>query len=115
MVLLSPIHPDSHPVPIEIEPGLHVHRCPISGGIWISVQAYFAWRESQPPASPAPLTSGLDPEPGPGPVAPASPAEEPQAVDDRGRSALLCPESGRLMMRYRVGQGLRFQLDRSPV
>ena len=38
----------------------------------------------------------------------------PELVDDSEQRALICPESGRLLLRYRVGHGLQFHLDRSP-
>lgn len=52
-----------------------------------------------------------------GPPAEAAPAPAhpgPELVDDSEQHALICPESGRLLLRYRVGHGLRFHLDRSP-
>jgi Zn-finger nucleic acid-binding protein len=82
----SPIHPDTIMELREIEPGLVVYECPRSGGLWIPLQAYFAWKERQLQAS------GALPEGG----------------------APVCPESGRLLLRYRVGHGLQFHIDRSP-
>ena len=38
----------------------------------------------------------------------------PVLQDDSSQRALICPESGRLLLRYRVGHGLRFHIDRSP-
>ncbi|MGY8688458.1 MAG: TFIIB-type zinc ribbon-containing protein, partial [Verrucomicrobiales bacterium] len=35
--------------------------------------------------------------------------------DDTDRPALICPESGALLTRYRVGQGVEFSIDRSPI
>jgi Zn-finger nucleic acid-binding protein len=83
--------------PREIEPGLLVYECPVSGGLWIPLQAYLAWREQQPDSPPATPQSS----------APLLP-EEPK------HRALICPESGRLLLRYRVGHGLPFHIDRSP-
>ena len=81
----------------EIEPGLVVYECPRSGGLWIPLQAYFAWKERQPQTSMAP------PE-----------GRAPVLQDDSRQRALVCPESGRLLLRYRVGHGLQFHIDRSP-
>jgi Zn-finger nucleic acid-binding protein len=39
----------------------------------------------------------------------------PTLADDSGRRALLCPESGRILLRYRVGHNLSFHIERSPV
>jgi len=81
----------------EIEPGLSVYECPVSGGLWIPMQSYLTWRQQQPPVSSAPAVG----------VAPAVP-------DDSKQRALICPESGRMLLRYRVGHGLNFHIDRSP-
>jgi Zn-finger nucleic acid-binding protein len=81
----------------QLEPGLEVYECPESGGLWIPLQAYLTWKEQQPPG------------------AMAQTGEPPAAVqDDSTQRALICPESGRLLLRYRVGHGLPFHLDRSP-
>ncbi len=81
----------------EIEPGLEVYQCPRSGGLWIPLRSYSAWKERNP------MGAGVAIEPSPPPV-----------QDDSGQRALICPESGRLLLRYRVGHGLQFHLDRSP-
>lgn len=81
----------------EIEPGLVVYECPLSGGLWIPLQAYFAWKERQPQGTMAPPEGGA-----------------PFLQDDSRQRALVCPESGRLLLRYRVGHGLQFHIDRSP-
>ncbi len=81
---------------MELEPGLRVFECPVSKGIWIPLDAYLNWQQNGGKANPLP--SG----------------EPPPSVDDSGRRALLCPESGRLLLRYRVSHDLPFQIDRSP-
>lgn len=82
---------------VEIEPGLQVYECLKSGGNWIPLQSYLVWKERQPPEASVPT------------------GEPPTAfVDDSGQPTLLCPESGRLLLRYRVGHGLPFHVDRSP-
>jgi Zn-finger nucleic acid-binding protein len=81
----------------EIEPGLEVYECPRSGGRWIPLQSYLAWQGRHPQAMAAPSESGA-----------------PALQDDSKQRALICPESGRLLLRYRVGHGLPFHLDRSP-
>ena len=93
----SPVHPDTVMELREIEPGLSAYECPKSGGFWIPLQSYLAWKERQPPAA------------GATPVGSA-----PAVQDDSRQRALICPESGRLLLRYRVGHGLRFHVDRSP-
>jgi Zn-finger nucleic acid-binding protein len=81
----------------EVEPGLVVYECPQSGGLWIPLQAYFAWKERQPQTCAAPPEGGAL-----------------VLQDDSRQRALVCPESGRLLLRYRVGHGLQFHIDRSP-
>ncbi len=93
----SPIHPEAALIRTELEPGLDACLCPKSGGVWIPLQAYFDWRERSVSKARA-----------------LPPGDEPQAATDAGQRALICPESGCLLVRYRVGEGLDFQIDRSP-
>lgn len=81
---------------VELEPGLIVKRCPESAGCWISSAAYWLWQQELQAAS--------------GPLR----ADDPVASDDRGRGALLCPESGTILLRYRVALALPFFVERSP-
>ena len=94
----SPVYPETAMQVREIEPGLAVYECPKSGGLWIPLQAYLAWKEQHPEAAKTP----------PGFSAPV--------VQDVSRQrALICPESGRLLSRYEVGHGLPFHIEHSPV
>ena len=83
--------------PTELEPGLHAYRCPKSGGTWIPLPAYLKWRDHHA-ASARPLPADY----------------QPVLVSDAKRPAMLCPESGCLLVRYHVGHGLKFQIDHSP-
>lgn len=94
--MLSPLYPDTAMQLREIEPGLTAYECPQSGGFWIPLAAYTAWQQKHPPLSPL-ASSSIIP-----------------AQDDSARRALICPESGRLLLRYRVGHGLQFHVERSP-
>jgi Zn-finger nucleic acid-binding protein len=94
----SPIYSDSTMSLREIEPGLTAYECPKSGGFWIPLQSYTAWQEKHPSQPPDASVN----------------ANAPMLPDDSGRRALICPESGRLLLRYRVGHGLQFHIDRSP-
>jgi Zn-finger nucleic acid-binding protein len=93
----SPLHPDTTLELRELEPGLLVYECPKSGGLWIPLQAYLAWKERQPPGSDAPREGATR-----------------VFHDDSSQQTLICPESGRLLLRYRVGHDLGFHIDRSP-
>jgi len=94
----SPLHSEVIMGPVEIEPGLNALQCPVSKGFWIPLQSYLAWRERHRDRA-IPLPSE------------ATPVGE----DDSARAALFCPESGCLLQRFKVGQGLPFRIDRSPV
>jgi Zn-finger nucleic acid-binding protein len=81
----------------EIEPGLAGYECPKSGGVWLPLQSYLKWKESNAAAA-AGLPEGYVPE----------------IADDSKQPAHLSPESGRVLVRYRVGHGLPFHVDRCP-
>ena len=96
-MLHSPIRPGVTLVLRELEPDLFVYTCPQSGGVWIPLQSYLAWRRRQDGELQSPYTSdGAEP------------------ADDSKRGALICPESGRVLIRYKVGHGLSFHVDVSP-
>ena len=80
---------------IELDSGLEAYRCPETGGHWIPAENYWRWRSAVPGQEPA------------GDTKPSAPVSE---YDDVVK---LCPESGTLMTRYRVGHGLNFRVDRS--
>lgn len=94
----SPVHPEAELRRTEVEPGLTAFECPVSGGYWIPLQNYLTWHERHRDRT-RPLPEDY----------------QPQPEDDSGRPVLVCPESGCFLARYRVGGGLRFQVDRSPV
>ena len=83
--------------PVSLEPGLAAFQCPKSGGCWLPLQAYFKWRDATPHAV-SPLPEGYEP-----------------VVEHDTERAMLCPESGTLLQRYRVGHGLHFSINRSSV
>lgn len=79
-----------------IEPKLAVYQCPKSKGIWIPIYSYLDWLQK----------NGA-------PIIPLPENYQPQSVSDSERPALICPESGTILTRYRVGHGLDFQIDHS--
>lgn len=81
----------------EIESGLCAYVCPESGGVWIPLQSFLDWKEHHGHDA-----TGLPP------------GYVPVAADDSKRRALICPESGYLLIRYRVGHGLHFYVEVSP-
>lgn len=94
----SPVEKSSILVQREIEPGLRVWQCPATDGRWIPLSAYTLWQNLHRHET-KPLPADY----------------HPHLVDDSERAALICPESGCIMTRFRVGHGLNFQIDRSPV
>lgn len=76
--------------------GLQAHRCPQSGGHYITSQAYMHWLQQQP-ARLAHLPAAND----------APPAREEHD------GVLFCPETGTLMTRWKIGHGFSFAIDRS--
>lgn len=91
----SPVYPEVRLQFAEIEPGLKAYRCPRSGGVWIPLDFYLEWQRKQ--ATVAEL-----------------PSVAPVLDDDSKQPIRICPESGRLLLRYRVGHGLQFRVDQSP-
>jgi len=81
----------------EIEPSLLAYACPKSGGTWIPLQSYLDWKEHHARDQSEVPTKDI-----------------PSAADDSKRRALICPESGHLLIRYKVGHGLPFHVDVSP-
>ena len=81
---------------VELEPGLAAYRCPETGGHWLPVENYQRWQVKQPPAEPTHEIVSV-----------------PATVSDFDDVPKQCPESGAVMMRYRVGHGLPFRIDRS--
>lgn len=82
----------------EIEPELEIFECPKSGGFWIPLHTYLAWKERQPACPDVPCGDSA-----------------PHLANETRQQTLICPESGRLLIRYRVGHGLQFHVDRSPI
>lgn len=94
----SPLFPDTALLKQEIEPGLTSYVCPRSQGIWLPLPSYLAWRERRDSTAPVVASE-----------------EVPELSEAADRKPLFCPESGALLARYRVGHGLQFQIDRSPM
>lgn len=80
----------------KLEDGLTAYRCPESAGIYITLENYWKWKKSTG------ATEGDE-----------DVAEKDFPVSEYDEVVKLCPESGTLMSRYRVGHGLPFRVDRS--
>lgn len=96
-MMLSPLAHHKRLERVELEPGLTAFRCPETGGHWIAAENYWRWRSTLPATA----------------VAEAGPAAEAVPVSEFDDAVKLCPESGTVMMRYRVGHGQPFRVERS--
>lgn len=92
----SPIGERRELVATTLEEGLKAHRCPESGGIYIRLQNYWEWKQGK-----AATTDG------------EAADENASPVSEYDEAVKICPETGTLMTRYRVGHGLPFRVDRS--
>lgn len=79
-----------------LDDGLMVFRCPVTGGIYIPLEQYWRWRKNAG-------DEGSE----------SDRAGEIPPVSEHDDVVKICPESGMLMTRYRVGHGLPFRIDRS--
>ncbi len=93
----SPLAPHQSLESVELEPGLTAFRCPQTGGHWIPAQNYWSWRSKLPAEA----------------AAEAAHAENATPVSEFDDVVKLCPESGTVMTRYRVGHGQPFRVERS--
>jgi hypothetical protein len=96
LIMRSPVGSRKQMEPVQLEDGLMAYRCPDTGGIYIPSASYMRWL-SQQPARKQQL--------------PETGAEQQTLQTDR--PAAICPESGTIMTRYKVGHGFKFTIDRS--
>jgi Zn-finger nucleic acid-binding protein len=90
-------------LPAQADALLPALRCQQCRGQFVRGEHYFAWLDRRDRAA----AEGPSPQP-----TAASFAAAATTHDDSARRALLCPDCGRLMTRYRVGHGTAFHLDR---
>jgi Zn-finger nucleic acid-binding protein len=79
--------------PINLDARLPAGGCPKCGGTWLSSFRYYEWLQVQ------------------GPSQPEKPYEGPPLTVSQTQDAKLCPECGRILIRYAVGHGTNFTLD----
>lgn len=72
--------------------------CPESGGVFLPAGSYFRWLSRQADRLPH---------------LPKGEGDAEEWIEDDGR-VKVCPESGQIMQRFKVGHGFPFCLDRSP-
>ena len=82
--------------PVSLAEGLQAFQCADSGGHYIPAVCYMSWLEKQNAR-----LSHL----------PESPSSHKTVLEPSG--VRICPETGTLMTRYKVGHGFTFTIDRS--
>ncbi len=78
-----------------LEAGLPAYECGQGHGLWISANEYQSWLRNQPPTA-SPETPGV---------------ETPTPAFDTTK-AILCPDCGRILRRYKIWPEIEFYLDR---
>jgi Zn-finger nucleic acid-binding protein len=91
----SPIGSHALLQPATLQEGLKAYVCPETHGHWIPAKNYWEWQSQLPAATDHHPSAHTDP---------TSEFEETVKV---------CPESGTIMTRYKVGHGADFRIDRS--
>lgn len=94
----SPVASHKQMTRIALEDDLIAFQCPESEGIFLPAESYFRWLSRQ---------SGRLPH------LPKSDGDLEELIEDDD-VIKICPESGQIMQRYKVGHGFSFYLDRSP-
>ena len=79
-------------------PDLPAYKCSNCEGIWISANEYFAWQQNETRSAWQSVDFTMS-------------FEIPFPVSDNDR-AILCPDCGRLLRRYRIWPNIQFNLDR---
>lgn len=92
----SPVARDTFLQKVELETGLVAYECPESHGHYIPLQNYWTWLHKQP--------ERLE-------HLAAESVPSPKVVEND--LAKICPESGTIMLRYKVGHAFDFTIDRS--
>jgi hypothetical protein len=92
----SPVGSRKPLVAVSLEDGLTAYRCPETGGHYLPAASYMRWLSAQPARLPQ-----------------LPPADEDGPECETTPGVRLCPETGTIMTRYKVGHGFRFALDRS--
>lgn len=92
----SPVQSHQSLEQVTLGNGLIAYRCPETSGHWIPLENYWKWQRRTPATESTDRLNLAIP-----------PVSE---FDDHVK---ICPVSGTIMTRYRVGHGLDFRIDRS--
>jgi len=82
-------------VPLTLAPQLEGMECRECGGRWIPAHAHLAWLKAREE----------------NPALPEGAAEPARAIQDN-HDAKICPDCDRILIKYKIGQGIEFFLDR---
>ncbi len=96
MRLKSPANSKILMTPITLADGLTAHACPKSGGHWISHEDYMDWLNQHGETLPEKTDCEVD------------------LTFNANQPARICPECGRILIKYKVGHGLDFAVDHCP-
>ena len=94
----SPVASHKQMIRIELADDLIAFQCPETEGVFLPTDSYFRWLSRQPARVPH---------------LPKSDNDREELIED-DEVIKICPESGQIMQRYKVGHGFSFYLDRSP-
>ena len=79
---------------VMLDQDLPAHTCIGCGGIWVSANEYLSWGQTHRPA-----------------LAPDLELDVPEPVFDTNK-AILCPDCGRILRRFKIWPHIKFHLDR---
>lgn len=82
--------------PVDLEDNLKAVACDMCGGHWISNQNYSAWLDKH------------------GETLPEKPFSEVEFDVADVKDAKICPDCGRILLKYKVGHGLNFFVEHCP-
>ncbi len=77
-----------------LDEGLIVHDCPSCEGRWLSFSNYWGWLEKQ------------------GEILPEKSGDSATLDSIDTKQAMLCPECSHIMIKFKIGHGISFHLDR---
>ena len=96
MKLKNPNNPNVALIPTRLAEGLNAYAATDGSGHWISHGDYMAWIQAKGEILPEKTDCEVDLD-----------------FEDTGK-ARICPECGRILIKYHVGHGLSFQVDHCP-
>lgn len=84
--------------PASLEQDFPVMTCNACGGHWIHLDDYFQWQEKQPPMNAVVDEIGVE-------------VDAIEETQQENADVMLCPESGAIMIKYRITSDTEHKLD----